>query len=140
MSLATRHFLRHYLEMVVAMFAGMAVLWTPASWVVRTLGGWSDLHAQAPAAMFLVMATTMTAPMVGWMLYRGHGWRANAAMSASMFLPTFAAIGLLWTDAVGDVGTLMAAEHVAMLACMLGVMLARPDEYRHAHRRVEVAA
>ena len=43
--------------------------------------------------MFLGMATTMTVPMVGWMIYRGHGWRANAEMSASMFVPTFAVIG-----------------------------------------------
>jgi hypothetical protein len=28
--------------------------------------------------MFLAMATTMTVPMVGWMVYRGHSHRANA--------------------------------------------------------------
>ena len=78
------HFLRHYLEMVVAMFLGMAVLASPAGWV---------MSASAPAGrdstemMILVMATTMTVPMVGWMVYRGHGTRANAEMSASMYVP-----------------------------------------------------
>jgi hypothetical protein len=77
----------------------------------------------------------MTVPMVGWMLYRGHGWRANAEMSASMFLPTFVVIGLLWADVLTHVGLLMTIEHVAMLAAMAGVMLLRPAEYAHHHDR-----
>jgi hypothetical protein len=83
--------------------------------------------------MFLGMATTMTVPMVGWMAYRGHGRRANAEMSASMFVPTFAVIGLLWAGLVTDIGVLYLIEHVTMLAGMLGAMLLRPAEYTHAH-------
>ena len=51
---------------------------------------WTELTDTAPALMFLTMATTMTLPMVGWMAYRGHGRRAGAEMSASMFVPTLA--------------------------------------------------
>ena len=80
LSPATRHFLRHYAEMVVAMFLGMAVLGYPVDWVMDRLGASSDEF------MVLGMATTMTLPMVGWMMYRGHGSRANAEMSASMFV------------------------------------------------------
>ena len=83
--------------------------------------------------MFLGMATTMTVPMVGWMIYRGHGWRANAEMSASMFVPTFAVIGLLSAELLTDLGVLMVIEHVAMLLAMAGVMLLRPAEYMHHH-------
>jgi uncharacterized membrane protein YfbV (UPF0208 family) len=83
--------------------------------------------------MFMGMATAMTLPMVGWMLYRGHRWRANAEMSAAMFVPTFAVIGLLWTELLTDTGALMAVEHVAMLLAMAGVMLLRPAEYIHHH-------
>jgi hypothetical protein len=84
--------------------------------------------------MLLGMAITMTVPMVGWMVYRGHGRRANAEMSASMFLPTFAVIALLGAGLVTDFGVLLIIEHVAMLASMLGAMLIRADEYRsHAH-------
>jgi hypothetical protein len=55
-------------------------------------------------------------------------------MTASMFLPSFAAIGLLWAGATGDIGTLMYIQHVGMLVSMLGAMLLRPDEYTgHAH-------
>jgi hypothetical protein len=127
MSSPVKHFLRHYGEMVLAMFLGMAVLGLPADWAMRSVGADSD------AFMFLGMATTMTVPMVGWMIYRGHGWRANTEMSASMFVPTFAVIGLLTTGLLTDLGILMAAEHVVMLVAMAGVMLLRPDEYIHHH-------
>ena len=130
MSPAAKHFARHYAEMVVAMFAGMAVLSLPAGWALDAMGASSD------AFMFLGMATTMTVPMVGWMVHRGHGWRANAEMSASMFIPTFAVIGLLSAELLTDVGVLMVIEHVAMLLAMAGVMLLRPAEYLHHHAQV----
>jgi len=41
-----KHFARHYLEMVVAMFAGMAVLALPARWAVAAAG---TSYAEAPA-------------------------------------------------------------------------------------------
>jgi hypothetical protein len=130
MSPATKHFVRHYVEMVVAMFLGMAVLGVPAGWALSAMGiDWSAMTDDSPALMFLSMATTMTVPMVGWMMYRGHGWRANSEMAAAMFVPTFAVIGLLWADVTGDLGALMVIEHVAMLLAMAGVMLLRPAEY-----------
>ena len=131
MSPSAKHFFRHYGEMVLAMFLGMAVLGLPADWAMRSIGADSD------AFMFLGMATTMTVPMVGWMIYRGHGWRANAEMSASMFVPTFAVIGLLWAGLLADLGALMLIQHVAMLLAMAGVMLLRPAEYAH-HRDAQV--
>ena len=126
----TRHLVRHYVEMVIAMFVGMGVLAYPAQAATGAMG-----IDDSPALMFLRMATTMTAPMVGWMLYRGHGWRANAEMSASMFVPTFAVIGLLWTDVLTHISVLMTIEHVAMLAAMAGVMLLRPAAYAHHDAR-----
>jgi hypothetical protein len=80
------------------------------------------------------MATSMTVPMVAWMMYRGHGRRANTEMSLAMFIPTLAVIALVWTDMVTDTGVLMTIEHVAMFVGMAGVMLARPAEYIHRHR------
>ena len=127
MSQSTKHFVRHYLEMVVAMFAGMAVLSFPADRAMDAIGATSD------AFMFLGMATTMTVPMVGWMLYRGHGWRANAEMSASMFVPAFAVVGALTTGILTDIDVLMLVEHIVMLLAMAGVMLLRPEEYVHHH-------
>jgi hypothetical protein len=131
MSPATKHFLRHYAEMVLAMFLGMAVLGFPVDRVMDGLGADSDEF------MFLGMATTMTLPMVAWMMYRGHGWRANAEMSASMFVPTFAVIGVLSAGLLTDIGLLIVIEHVVMLLAMAGVMLMRPAEYAHHHTHVE---
>jgi hypothetical protein len=142
MSTSTKHLIRHYAEMVAAMFAGMAVLGVPFGWGLGAVGSsWTQLTDTAPALMFLAMATTMTVPMVGWMTYRGHDRRANAEMSAAMFVPTFGVIGLLGAGLVTGIGVLMVVEHVAMLLAMAGVMLLRPAAYAHhratAHADVE---
>jgi len=142
MTTGTRHFVRHYLEMVAAMFLGMLVLGMPAGWALRAVGSsMSELTSDAPSLMLLGMAVTMTVPMVAWMRYRGHGWRANAEMSASMFLPTFAVIALLGAGLITEIGTLMVVEHVAMLLAMLAAMLLRPAEYGHGmHAHAEAVA
>jgi hypothetical protein len=137
LSASIRPFVRHYLEMVVAMFAGMVLLGVPAGWALGAFGSsTSELTVNAPALMLLGMAVTMTAPMVAWMRYRGHGWRANTEMAASMVLPTFAAMGLLAVGVMTDIGTLLVVEHVAMLLGMLAAMLLRLDEYTHHHGHV----
>ena len=135
MSALNRHFARHYAEMVAVMFLGMLALGAPAGPALAAVGsGWSQLNDDAPGLMLALMAFTMTAPMVGWMRYRGHTWRPCAEMSASMFVPTFAVIALL-AAGVGDFHSLMMWEHAAMLPAMLVAMLLRPDEYtgHHAH-------
>jgi hypothetical protein len=133
-----RHFVRHYVEMVIVMFAGMAVLGLLAGWAMTAMGtSWDELQSDVPAAMFGAMALTMVVPMVAWMRFRGHGWRANGEMSLSMVLPTLGVIALLSADVVENVGALLVAEHVVMLLAMLGAMLLRPSEYMgHAHAQV----
>jgi len=118
-------FIRHYIEMVLAMLAGMLVLGLPVALV---------LDPQSETIRLLNMVVVMTVPMVAWMRHRGHGWMPCAEMSASMFLPTFAAIGLLWAGTL-EFGAAMTLEHVVMFPAMLLVMLVRRDEFtRHAHR------
>ena len=137
MSPSVRHFIRHYAEMVIAMLLGMVVLGIPGEGLLHVAGtSTSELRTDAPAVVFLGMALTMTVPMVAWMRYRGHGWRPCWEMAASMFVPTFAVIGLMAGGVVGDFMALMSIEHVAMLPSMLVAMLARPHEYTgHAHGR-----
>ena len=135
-----RHFARHYLEMVVVMFLGMAVLWLPAGWVLGAVGSsWADLQDEAPAAMLLLMAATMTVPMAAWMRRRGHGWGPTNEMSASMIVPTLAVIALNGAGLMSDVGTMLVVEHVLMLTGMFAVMLLRPEEYSHHHQHVAMA-
>jgi len=138
----TATFIRHYVEMVVVMFAGMLVLGLPGEAALKALdSGTSELRDDAPAVVFLGMAAIMTIPMVAWMRYRGHRWQPTLEMAASMVIPTLIAIALLATSVL-SFGALLGLEHVAMLLGMLVAMLLRRDEYtRHAHHvRVAIAA
>ena len=130
MSTSTRHFIRHYLEMIAAMIAGMVVIGIPAEGALRLIGSSSaDLQDHAPAIALLGMATMMTIPMVALMRYRGHAWRPCWEMSASMFIPTFGVIAALATGISDDFMGLMTIEHAAMLPAMLIAMLLRYDDY-----------
>jgi len=130
MTKSTRHFIRHYAEMVAAMFLGMGVLFAPALVALGAAGvSSSELRSDAPALLLLGMGVTMTLPMVAWMRYRGHGRAASNEMAASMLIPTAGVIALLGAGLVDDVGMLLMVEHVVMLPAMLVAMLLRRDEY-----------
>jgi hypothetical protein len=123
----TFHFIRHYVEMVIAMLAGMFLLGGAA---VLLLGLDTDaLYEDAPAIALLGMAVTMTVPMVALMRHRGHGWTPAWEMTASMFVPTFLAIALLWAGVLENGHAAMGIQHVIMFPAMAGVMLLRLDEY-----------
>ena len=131
-------FVRHYAEMVVAMFLGMFALGMPLAALLGVVG--IDVAAwetDAPELMLLGMAFTMSVPMAAWMRHRGHGWAPVWEMTGSMFVPSFAAIGLLWVGSVEDTGALLFIQHIGMFPSMLAVMLLRLDEYAshggHAH-------
>jgi hypothetical protein len=130
----------HYAEMIAVMFLGMFVLMAPTGMLFSAFGtSWSRL---SPAMNMFAMALTMTVPMVGWMRYRGHAWRPNMEMAASMLIPTFAVMGVLWAGLASS-GALMVPEHVGMLGCMLAAMLLRREEYSCAGRargRIQPAA
>jgi hypothetical protein len=113
-------FIRHYVEMLIAMFAGMGVLGGGVAMAGVDVG--------PPAVALLWMATTMSVPMVAWMRYRGHGWAAAGEMTAAMFIPSLGAIALMSIGFVGEHGA-MAIQHVAMFPAMLVAMLLRRDEY-----------
>jgi hypothetical protein len=134
MKTSTRHFVRHYAEMLAAMFLGMFVLGMPAVAALGAAGvSAAELRADAPALVLLGMGLTMTAPMVAWMRYRGHGWAASNEMAASMLIPTAAVIALLAAGVFTELGPLLTIEHVVMLPSMLVAMLLRREEYSHGH-------
>ncbi len=126
-------FARHYLEMVIAMFAGMLVLGLPAAGALKLVGSnLSELEETAPAVYLLAMGVAMTVPMAAWMRYRGHGWRPTSEMAGAMMVPTIAVVVLL-VAGITHFGAAMMIEHVAMLPAMLAVMLARWDEFSAPH-------
>jgi hypothetical protein len=133
------HFIRHYIEMVIAMFVGMIVLGGAGAVLLAAVGvDAGSWKTDEPELLLLGMAFTMSAPMVAWMRYRGHGWAPAWEMTASMFAPSFAAIGLLWGGTVEDSHALLMIQHIAMFPAMLAVMLLRLDEYT-GHARHAVA-
>jgi hypothetical protein len=124
------HFLRHYAEMVAAMFLGMFALGMPLAALLGVVG--VDVAAwktDARELLLLGMAFTMSVPMAAWMRHRGHAWAPVWEMTASMFVPSFAAIGLLWAGIAQDTEALLLIQHIGMLPSMLAVMLLRLDEY-----------
>jgi hypothetical protein len=129
-------FTRHYAEMLLAMFLGMFALGMPLAALLGAAGvDVSAWRTDSPELLLLAMAAVMSAPMVAWMRYRGHGWAPAWEMTASMFVPSLAAIALLWAGAVEDSGALLAIQHVGMFPSMLAAMLLRRDEYTgHVHQ------
>ena len=136
-----RHFVRHYLEMLLAMGVGMVVLGGLDSAVLSAVGSsTARVEEEAPALILLAMGFNMTVPMVAWMRVRGHAWGPSAEMAASMILPSLAVVGFLAAGVVTDLGTLLGIQHVVMLPAMLVAMLLRKDEYSHPHHARAAAA
>jgi hypothetical protein len=120
------HFVRHYVEMLVAMAIGMAVLGPLESALLGPLG-WSAVRA-VPELDALVMATNMTAAMVAWMRVRRHGWAACAAMAAAMYLSFVVLFPPMWLGVLSPAGMLLGG-HLLMLPAMAAAMLLHRDEY-----------
>ena len=123
---ALRRFLRHYVEMIIAMVGGMTVLGAAESALLNPVG-WAEVRA-VPELGALIMATNMTVPMVGWMWHRGHSPVALGQMAAAMYAPFVACLPLVWFGLLSATG-LMIAGHAVMVPAMTVAMLWRRDEY-----------
>ena len=114
----------HYVEMVLAMFAGMLVLGG-----LRALLGLTVAFDAHPGAHYLLMATDMAVGMAAWMLLRRHGRACTLEMCAAMYVPAVL-VPLVWADVVSGMA-FMTAAHVLMMVAMLAVLLRRRREYCH---------
>lgn len=127
-------FVRHLLEMVVAMMIGMGAL----GLALATLGeppGYANLFVR-----YGLMGVSMSVPMVAWMRYRGHSWSDGGEMTAAMVVPMLAlALPVELGVAVPGLSedSLMMLSHVAMIGGMVALMAYRFDRYArgaHGHR------
>jgi deazaflavin-dependent oxidoreductase (nitroreductase family) len=126
-----RPFVRHLVEMIVAMLLGMAVLGAAVSLVFALIGHSNVLHYAGLRG--LLMSAYMTVGMALWMRHRGHGWSSVGEMAAAMFVPYVALIGPFAAGSI-PAGQFLGAMHVLMLPCMVAVMLHRREEYSRDHR------
>jgi flagellar biosynthetic protein FliP len=118
---SVRPLVRHYLEMVVAMFAGMLVLGA-----LRSALGLTVAFATHPGTSYVLMATDMALGMAAWMRFRGHGWGCTVEMCAAMYVPALL-LPLVWSGVLGAMAFMVLA-HVAMLVGMLAVLVRRRAE------------
>lgn len=122
----TRRFVRHYLEMVVAMFVGMIVLGLGVEGLIAVTGAHSVERAiDGPIASAVVMCVYMVAGMAAWMAHRTHTVRENIEMNLAMVAP-MAVLVPLEIGGVIDGDGLMVWLHVLMLGSMWLYMLWRP--------------
>jgi hypothetical protein len=129
-STSKRAFARHFVEMVFAMFAGMAVFGGLATLSFAAAG--SGLTDQSVGLRVTLMGAYMTIPMVAWMRYRGHSAARNLEMAASMMVPSVIVAAVAWAGSLGA-GAALGIQHAIMIPAMLGVMLWRYDEYARPH-------
>jgi hypothetical protein len=118
-------FLRHLLEMTLAMMVGMVV---SAAVFLTAVGLTIDEALRQYAVSFvLVQAFGMTVTMVAWMRARGHGWRACNEMAAAMVVPAVVLIGLRLLDVIS--GPICSAYCAVTFLAMASVMVYRRSEY-----------
>ena len=125
-------FVRHYLEMVVAMFAGMFLL-GPITFMALGMHG----PAADPLLRTTLMVAYMNLGMGAWMRYRGHSWERIGEMALGMTLPFFVLVPAMWAGLVSETAVNVGG-HLAMFVTMWGAMMLRRAEYsmdhsQHAH-------
>ena len=121
----------HYVEMVLAMVAGMVVFGGLVA-VLASAAGLDHSHQTYPVTGAVEMALTMSLGMALWMRIRRHRWRHVAGMTAAMVAPLAVLLPLVWTGVLAA-GSLMMLEHVLMFPLMLLVMLLSPSAYTGHH-------
>jgi len=121
----------HYVEMLVAMAAGMVVL--HPVWALATGGVAGSSVLRSAEVDTIAMATAMSVPMVAWMRWRGHAWAPALEMSGAMYAGFVVLYPALWVGAL-DHAALTAYGHLLMLVLMLVAMLARRGEYTSGHQ------
>lgn len=121
-------FFLHWLEMLLAMGAGMGIFHLLAGFIPAS----SSLAAVNDSETVLhnvLMDVFMTVPMLAWMIVRGHGWRHSLEMGVAMLAPMVAINLLCSLGAIEYMPWLTNAGGPAMLLGMLAAMVYRWDHF-----------
>jgi hypothetical protein len=118
-------FLRHLLEMGLAMMVGMMV---SATIFLSAVGMTAADAMREHAVLFVVLqAVGMTTAMVAWMRHRRHSWRSSSEMAVAMVVPAVPLICLRLLDVIS--GPICGLYCLATIAAMAIVMLYRRGDY-----------
>jgi len=121
-----RHgFLRHLLEMGVAMMVGMLV---SATIFLSAVGMTAAEAMREHAVLFVILqAVGMTVAMVAWMRHRRHSWRSSSEMATAMIVPAVPLICLRLLDIIS--GPICGVYCLATIVAMVALMLYRRNDY-----------
>jgi hypothetical protein len=122
-------FLRHVVEMTVAMMVGMAAAVPVLVVVFSALDVTQDEAAKRyPELICLVVGAGMITTMVAWMRHRGHCWRLCGEMAVAMAIPLVPIFALLWAGIIPGENA-CGLYCMTMIPAMLIAMLFRRSEY-----------
>ena len=138
-------FVRHFLEMCVAMCVGGGLLNALIFAAGPAVVGYPDLREEVPALALLLIALIYLAPMVAWMRFRGMPWRPILEMSGAVVALAVVLVGLAAFGVISESDLRSSALGFCGPAClvMVPVMLLRLDLYTgrtETHRQPLAAA
>ena len=112
------NFIRHYIEMCIAMCIGVALANITAA--AATSATDLDVREQFPVLMVAALAVFITLPMVAWMRFRAMAWRPILEMCVAGMVVVLAAVALgLVSPTLVSAGAVCGLECVGMLVAML---------------------
>jgi hypothetical protein len=118
-------FLRHLLEMGLAMMAGMIV---SATIFLSAVGMTAAEAMREHAVLFVVLqAFGMTVAMVTWMRHCRHTWKSSSEMAAAMEIPAIPLISLRLLDVIS--GPICGVYCFITIVAMVVLMLYRRGDY-----------
>jgi hypothetical protein len=127
----TGYFIRHLLEMCLAMCIGgipLIILF----FVGAAKIGYPRLLEQSPELSVLAVGFILSLPMTAWMRYRGHEWQPTLEMASTTIVLAILLVGLGW---FGILAKSNLFEWMTRLACpvMIIPMLFRLELYKGHH-------
>jgi hypothetical protein len=118
-------FVRHLLEMGLAMMVGMMV---SATIFLSAVGMTAAQAMREHAVLFVILqAVGMTMAMVAWMRHRRHNWRSSSEMATAMIVPAVPLICLRLLDIIS--GPICGLYCLATTVAMVALMLYRRSDY-----------
>lgn len=128
-ALKVGRFILHFLEMALAMMAGMVILYLLDILLIPESSSFNAFVEYGTIQFDFAMVVFMAVPMVAWMLLRGHARRHVAEMAFGMNVPAAAIIVLRLLGEDAYLPWLAYSSHPGMFLGMIIMMFYRRDHY-----------